>query len=85
MESLKLYLTKFRGILPVDGLVKQAVLAAVAKHAGVKLKTTDIQVTNQVIYLKTRPTIKSEIFLRREAISEEISTLLSQTTKRRIV
>lgn len=82
MESLKLYLTKFRGILPVDGLVKQAVISAVAKHAGVKLKTTDIQVTNQVIYLKTRPAIKSEIFLRREAISEEIAAILSQRHRR---
>lgn len=77
MDSIKLFLTKFKDYIPPELVVKKLVQEVVARQTGVKLATSDIQLTNYTIYLKASPAAKSEIFLKQEAIMAELEKELS--------
>lgn len=72
MQHLKFFLSKFKDYIPPELVVKRLVAEIVARQTGVKLASADIQLTNYTIYLKASPAAKSEIFIKHEAIMEEL-------------
>lgn len=85
MREVKFFLAKYQGLTSSDAALKKILIEVVAKHTGVKLEPTEIQVAKSVVYLKTKPAAKSEIFLHRQQIFSDLNKIMKKTTSQHFV
>lgn len=76
MDSIKLFLTKFKNYLPPAIALQRLAREVIKQETGIDLKAEEIKLTNFTLYIKTRPAAKSEIFLKREKILERLGEKL---------
>ena len=65
-------LKKFKTLVPREKIVKDEMISAVFEETGILLQSEEISFQNGVIFIKTNPVIKNELFMRKQKILLEI-------------
>ena len=77
MDSIKLFLARFKDYLPPEIAAKGIIREVIKEKTGIELKSDEVEISkNGTVYIKARPVAKSEIFLKNEAIMEELELRL---------
>lgn len=77
MESIKLFLGKFKDYVPPEILAKKLIQEVIERQIGLKLKSEEIQLSGPAVYFRTSPAAKSEIMIKQEAIMRELESALT--------
>lgn len=78
MERIEFYLEKFRRFLPPGTAIKNSLKEIIKNKLGVAIDDQNIRISGRTVYLKLRPPLKTEIFLRREEILSELNEILAK-------
>ena len=76
MQQVSFFLEKFKTLGADSVSVKEAFIKSAQKIFNIKIELSDIQIKNGTIYIKAHPALKSEIFLKREALLRELTDIL---------
>ncbi|MCI0542241.1 hypothetical protein L0Y69_00585 [bacterium] len=80
MLHIKEFFKKFSGITPPEKFIKDAVIQAVFKEVGEKIEPKNIKIQNSSgatsLFLSISPVIKSEIFMRKQEILQDLKESL---------
>ncbi len=76
MEQISFFLEKFKSLGLESVAVKRLFIEQVEKVLHVKLQADDVVVKSDVVYVKAHPTLKSELYLKRTLLAEELSKVL---------
>ncbi len=79
MESIKLYLERFRGLQAPDTDLKKLIIQTVSDVVGVKLDKKSISFQGQTVFIKARSVIKAEIFIHRQEIIKQLEEKLDRS------
>ena len=78
MIEIKDLLFKFDSILLSEGKKKELVRNAISKIIKIELKSEDIKIKNNIIYLDIKPIYKNEILLKQDQIFSELEKLFGK-------
>jgi hypothetical protein len=81
LETVALYLEKFRHLLSSEAAFKDAVIKVFKVRFNVDLASKDIVAKEGLVQIACSPALKSRIFMDREAILEDINKMLGGTVK----
>lgn len=76
MKSIADLLAKYKNLKPTDGIKKEAVIEVLRKKFDLVLKKDDLSVTNNVVYLKCSPQLRSEIYLHKADLMADLREIL---------
>lgn len=76
MELIKEFLQKFSHITLPDDTLKRLFVDLLEGDYGLKIKREQLSVRNGVLIVDASPTMKSEIYLRKNKIIEKLKTNL---------
>ena len=76
MQEISFYLEKFKNISPPHDAVKKAVARAIERLFGEVLHSEHISVRNNTVYITTHPALKSELYIRKGEVLQEIEQAL---------
>jgi hypothetical protein len=79
-NSIKFFLEKYKKLTPPDDSVRTEFARVVKKILDIELDKKDISVRNGTLYVKAQPALKSELFMRRKQITDEMRVLLEKKT-----
>jgi len=68
MIEIKDLLARFNNLLLSEEIKKRAIRDALQKIIGVEIKSEDIKIKNNIVYLNIKPIYKNEIFIKQEKI-----------------
>ena len=80
MELIKSFLSKYKKLTTNHNLLRDVVLDCINKKTKILIQKKDIKIVNNVVYIKTKPIVKSEIFIHKEYILNEINNILPTKT-----
>jgi hypothetical protein len=78
MIEIKDLLTRYNNSLISSEFQKEAIQKGVASVIGVDIKTEDIEIKNNIIYLNLKPIYKNEIFIKKEKIQSFLDNVLGE-------
>jgi hypothetical protein len=78
MIEIKDLLIRFNNILLSEEGRKESVRRVISKIIGVDIKSEDIKIKNNIIYLNIKPIYKNEIFLKQEQIFSALEESLGK-------
>lgn len=81
MRSIDSFLDKFKRLLKYTKEEKRVIIRVIREAVGVEIDEPDIKIRNKVIYIKTTPQAKSEIFIRKQKLLEQINIILNKNLK----
>lgn len=67
------YLKKFVGLVPPDDFIKEKVIEIIKNKINIELNKKEIELSNRVVYIKTKSIIKNEIFIQKQNILNDIN------------
>lgn len=76
MENISFYLEKFKTLEPPHVSVKKAVARTVESMFGAILPAEHITIQNNTVYISTHPALKSELYMRKGEVLQEIEKVL---------
>ena len=76
MEAISFYLEKFRSFVPPHASIKKAAADVVQRLLGENIPEESITVRNNTLFLSVHPTLKSELYIRKLEVLQEIETIL---------
>ncbi len=79
-KNIGSFLEKFKNLLSSDKKEKESIVEAVFKATGALIKEADIKISGRTLYIQGSSQLKSEIFMKKEKILKELSSV----TKNRI-
>ena len=79
------FLEKFKKFLTSEENIKEEIIKSVLKNTGIEIKGENIKIQDFSIYIKEKPIIKSEIFLKKEKILEDLSQDLKNRVFKNII
>lgn len=82
MIALKDLLSKFTGILLSEEGKKDAVRKILSQTLNIDIDTSDIAIKNGTAYLNLKPIHKSEVYLKKKIILEELQKALGARAPR---
>ena len=85
MNHISIFLKKFENLGAREFLVREIVSSVVEKKCGIKISTKDIVFDRGTLTIKGSRSLKSELFLQKAEIIEEIEKLLTRTKVGRII
>ena len=85
MNHISIFLKKFENLGAREFLVKEIVSNVVEKKCGIKISTKDIVYDRGTLTIKGSRSLKSELFVKKVEIVEEIENSLSRTKIGRII
>lgn len=85
MIEIKDLLARFDNILLSEEVKKNSILDILERVLGLKIKTEDIKIKNNIIYLNIKPIYKSEIFLKKDKIFFELEKSLGKKSPKNII
>lgn len=68
MIEIKDLLTRFSNLLLSEEIKKKSIRDVLQKIVGVEIKSEDIKIKNNIIYLNIKPIYKNEILIKQEKI-----------------
>ncbi len=85
MEHISFFLKKFENLGAREFLVKEVVARVIEKTCGIKISTKNILYDRGTLTIKGSRSLKSELFLKKAEIVEEIEKSLTRTKVGRII
>jgi len=85
MDGIKLYLERFKKLLPPDDQLKTLLVGIIEEECKVVLDKKDLAVSNWSIFIKAPAAAKSEIYLHREQILERLATELGHPGTKHLI
>ena len=73
-----MFLDRFRHLTPPDQFIKKECISVIKNRLNVEIKKEDISIKNNIIYINTSSTIKSELFIKKEDLLKELSECISK-------
>lgn len=70
------YLEKFKKILSAGKQEKEIIIRTIKNVTGGEIKESDIRISGATLYIKGSPQLKNEIFIKKEKILKELSSLI---------
>lgn len=68
MIEIKDLLARFSNLLLSEEVKKNSIREVLQKTVGIEIKSGDIKIKNNIIYLDIKPIYKNEIFIKQEKI-----------------
>jgi hypothetical protein len=68
MPDIKDLLSRFQSMLSTGEGRKEVVVEAIKKSVGIEVKTEDIEIKGNIVFLKIKPIYKNEVLLKKEKI-----------------
>ena len=68
LDPLNSFFSRFKHITPPDEFIRKKVCDFVLEKFKIQIKIKDVSIRNGVIYLSVKPTLKSEVFIRKEEL-----------------
>ena len=68
MIEIKDLLARFNNLLASEEVKKTSIKNVISQIIGVEIKSEDIKIKNNTIYLNIKPIYKNEIFIKQEKI-----------------
>jgi len=65
-------LSKYKDLTPPDDSLRSYVVEYCTRELHIPLKKEDVKINNQTVHIKTTPLYKSEIFLKKRTLVQEI-------------
>ncbi|MFA5933986.1 MAG: hypothetical protein WC795_02075 [Candidatus Paceibacterota bacterium] len=65
-------LEKFQNIIHSNDIIRKSIQESIQKYTNVLIEKENITIKPQIIYIRTTPTIKNEIILKKQKILEDI-------------
>ncbi|KKT45122.1 MAG: hypothetical protein UW34_C0005G0008 [Parcubacteria group bacterium GW2011_GWA2_44_15] len=84
MKEISFFLEKFKSLGLEGALSKQVFIETVEKILSVKLPPSSVELRQETFFVKAHPTLKSELYLKREAILVEFAKTLGSKGERKI-
>jgi len=81
MKQISLLLDKYKRFGFKDQFVKETLIALIKEKFGDELKRENIDIKDGNLNIKVSGPLKSEIFLNKESIREELNTRLERNSK----
>lgn len=72
MFNISTYLDKFKKISSKKSFLKDAVAASISKVLEINIDKNNIEIRKNNIYLKIKPTVKNEVFIKKKFIINEL-------------
>ena len=76
-----MFLDRFRHLTPPDQFIKKECISVIKNRLNVEIKKEDISIKNNIIYINTSSTVKSELFIRKESLLRELSRRIAGYNK----
>ncbi|MES2087941.1 MAG: hypothetical protein V4467_03020 [Patescibacteria group bacterium] len=76
MEKISFFLEKFKTLGLGDILTKRLFAEQVEKVLNIKLNKDDVSLRDGVIYVKAHPVLKSELYMKKQLVIDELSKVL---------
>ncbi len=73
MQNISDFLEKFRKIIKDDSNLRETISLVIKQNINVIIKEKDIEIKNNIIYLKENNYIKNEIFFKKEKILNDLN------------
>lgn len=70
------YLEKFKKLLSSGKEEKETIILAIANITGAEIKESDIRISGSTLYIQGSPQLKNEIFIKKEKILTELSSVI---------
>ncbi|MCR4330518.1 MAG: hypothetical protein NUV49_01395 [Patescibacteria group bacterium] len=84
MFNIENFLKRFTLLTPPDDAIRRGVQEVLEKEIGVFVEKKNISIHNNIIYIKTKPLFKNEIFIKKQSILKELEKKFHQKTPRDI-
>lgn len=84
MIEIKDLLERFSNLLLGEEAKKNAIREVLNQTIGLEIKSEDIKIKNNIIYLNIKPIYKNEILLKREQIFSKLKESLGRKTPQEI-
>lgn len=84
MEQISFFLEKFKTLGLEGALSKQVFIEAVEKVLAVRLPADSVELRQDTFFVKAHPTLKSELYLKRETILVELAKVLGSKIDKKI-
>ena len=78
MIEIKDLLLKFNNILLSEEVKKESIRKIISEIIKTQIKTEDIKIKNNTIYLNIKPIYKNEIFLKKNKIFSKLKEVLGK-------
>lgn len=85
MIKIKDLLFRFKNIFLSEETKKVSIKNVLHQTVGLNIKSEDIRIKNNTIYLNIKPIYKSEIFLKKEEIFFKLKEQLGKKTPQNII
>jgi hypothetical protein len=85
LEHISFFLKKFENLGAREFLIKEIVVDVVEKKCGIKISTKDVLYDRGTLTIKGSRSLKSELFMNKAEIVEEIEKNLTRTKVGRII
>lgn len=76
MQAIKLYLDRFIKLDQSHQLFKKNLLAVIKQHTGIDLADKDVEFRGAVVYIRSHPIVRGEIYLKRSLILTDLQGCL---------
>lgn len=76
MEKISFFLEKFKSLGLETVAVKGVFIEQVEKILHIKLSPEDITIKDDVLFIKAHPALKSELYLKKKILVDEVSKVL---------
>ncbi len=84
MIEVKELLNKFNKIFFFEGEKREIIIKTIFDVTKIKIKTEEIKIKDNIIYLNTKPTRKNEIFLKQNEIFLKLKETLGKNAPQKI-
>lgn len=85
MDGIKLFLERFKNLLPPDDQLKTLLVEIIKEECGVPLDKKSITVNRWSVFVKAPAAAKNEIYLHQEKILERLASSLGHQGVKRLV
>jgi len=80
MIEIKDLLVRFNNLLFSEEIKKSSIIEVIKQVVGVEIKSEDVKIKNNIIYLNIKPIYKNEIFLKQEQLFLALKDSLGKKT-----
>ena len=84
MIEIKNLLLKFNNFLLSEEAKKESIRKIISEIIKTQIKTEDIKIKNNTVYLDIKPIYKNEIFLKKDKIFSELETVFGKKVPQNI-
>jgi DNA replication protein DnaD len=84
MIEIKDLLVRFNNILLSEEGKKDSIRKAISETIKIEIKSEDVKIKNNIIYLNIKPIYKNEIYIKQEEITSKLEVLFGKKAPRDI-